>query len=210
MTGNECPNLMGRIYVSAIEGILGKNGLNAALRLAGLDRLIDNPPADNLAREFDLANLAALDRALDDIVGPRGGRAVSLRAGEAVFSRGLQGFASSSGMASPAFRLLPPSTKLKIGLHVMAQAFGKFAGQETRVIEQNDDFQFAIEQCPVCRGRHSDKPLCHVVTGLIQEAVKWVGDGEAHRVKETACIARGDDNCTFTISKQPNGQAPCQ
>lgn len=199
------PNKMGRIYITVIEEILGKNGLNAALRLAKLDHLIDNYPPNNLSREFDFANLAALDSALDEMVGPRGGRALSLRAGQAVFSQGMQGFASFVGMADLAFRLLPLGIKLKVGLRAMAEVFAKFSDQKTHVIEKDDHYLYVIERCPVCWGRQGDKPLCHVATGLIQEGVKWVSGGKTYRVVETTCIAKGDSSCTFVVPKEPIG-----
>jgi len=197
------PNKMGRIYIMAIEEVLGKNGLNAILHIAKLDHLIDNYPPNNLNREFDFADFAALDQALDDMVGPRGGRALSLRAGQAVFSQGLQGFASFVGMADLAFRLLPLGTKLKVGLKAMAEVFSKFSDQKSRVNEQNDRYIYTIEKCPVCWGRRAQKPICHVASGLLQEALRWVSGGKVYRVLETSCIARGDETCTFEIPKEP-------
>ncbi|HRE26374.1 MAG TPA: 4-vinyl reductase, partial [Anaerolineales bacterium] len=73
-SGYYYPNKMGRIYLTALEEVMGKNGLNAILRLAGLDRFIDRYPPDNLAKEFDFADIAALHTALEEMYGPRGGR----------------------------------------------------------------------------------------------------------------------------------------
>lgn len=197
------PNQMGRIYVMAIEEVLGKNGLNAVLRQANLDSLIGNYPPNNLDREFDFADFSALDRALNDMVGPRGGRALSLRAGQAVFDQGLQGFASFVGMTDLAFRLLPLSTRLKVGLRAMAEAFSKFSDQESRIVENEDRYLFVIERCPVCWGRRADEPVCHVAAGIIMEGLKWVSEGKVYRVQETSCVARGDETCTFEVPKQP-------
>ena len=68
------PNLMARIYLDALEEVMGKNGTNAVLNLAGLSYLIDNFPPNNLIREFDFADFGALGQAIDDMYGPRGGR----------------------------------------------------------------------------------------------------------------------------------------
>ena len=43
-SGYYYPNLMGRIYLEAMEEIMGRNGLNAILNLASLPHLIDNYP----------------------------------------------------------------------------------------------------------------------------------------------------------------------
>ena len=42
------PNKIARIAILAYEEVMGKNGLNAILNLAGLPHLINNYPPDNL------------------------------------------------------------------------------------------------------------------------------------------------------------------
>ena len=54
------PNKIAHIALTAIEDVMGKNGLNAILNLAGLSHLIDNYPPDNLERQFDFAEFLAL------------------------------------------------------------------------------------------------------------------------------------------------------
>ena len=49
------PNKFARITIEALEEVMGKNGLNAILHLAGLSELINNYPVDNLEKEFDFA-----------------------------------------------------------------------------------------------------------------------------------------------------------
>jgi len=66
------PNKIARIYLEAMEEVLGKNSLVDAFRVAGLTELIDHFPPSNLNKEFDFASYAALNAALDEIYGPRG------------------------------------------------------------------------------------------------------------------------------------------
>jgi len=75
------PNKIARIYIMAMEDVMGKNGLNAILNLAGLQNYIENYPNDNLERQFDFADFTSLNAALEDMYGPRGGRGLALRAG---------------------------------------------------------------------------------------------------------------------------------
>ena len=49
------PNKFGRIMIQSLEEVMGKNGLNAILNLAGLNHYIDNYPPDNLDKGFDFA-----------------------------------------------------------------------------------------------------------------------------------------------------------
>ena len=44
------PNKVARIYMLAIEDVMGRNGLKAVLNLAGLTQLVDPYPPDTLER----------------------------------------------------------------------------------------------------------------------------------------------------------------
>lgn len=197
------PNKIARIYLLVLEDIMGKNGLNAVLKLAGLSHLIDNYPPDNLKKEFDFADFAALNQALDDMYGPRGGRGLALRAGRAAIKAGLDAFGPMVGVTGLAMKMLPLGAKLKAGLPAMAQVFTQFSDQTSHVEELEDRFVYTIERCPVCWGRHADRPICHAAVGLLQGGLHWVSGGKDFKVVETKCIAKGDDVCSFDIYKEP-------
>ena len=86
------PNKFALITLDAFEQVMGKNGLNAILNLAHLSQLIDNYPPDNLNKEFDFAYYTAINIALEEMYGPRGGRGLALRAGRALFADALRNF----------------------------------------------------------------------------------------------------------------------
>ena len=46
------PNKFGLIIIKSLEDVMGKNGLNAILNLAGLNYYIENYPPDNLEKAF--------------------------------------------------------------------------------------------------------------------------------------------------------------
>ena len=194
-----------RYYLLAMEEIMGKNGLNAILNMAKLPHLIDNYPSDTLEKHFDFSDFSALNAALEEMYGPRGGRGLALRAGRAGFARGLQGFGALVGASDLAFRVLPLGTKLKLGLPMMAAVFNQFSDQLSRVEEKEDHFVYHIDRCPVCWGRKTDKPVCFAATGLLQEGLRWVSSGKEFRVDEPTCIGMGDSACTFLIYKEPVG-----
>ncbi len=197
------PNKIARIYIMAMEDVMGKNGLNAILNLAGLKTYIDNYPPDNLDRQFDFADFTALNAALEDLYGPRGGRGLALRAGRACFSQGLKNFGALAGVGDLAFKVLPLVAKLKIGIPAMATVFTNFSDQVSLVAEHDDHYTYTITKCPVCFGRTADKPVCHAAVGLLQEGLRWVSGGHEFRVVETECHAKGDPNCVFVIYKEP-------
>src|SRR5512135_451632 len=117
------PNKFGLITIKSLEEVMGKNGLNAILNLAGLNHYIDNYPSDNLEKGFDFAELSAIGTALEDMYGPRGGRGLALRAGRATFADGLRSFGALAGVGDLAFKVLPLQAKLRIGVPAMAKIF---------------------------------------------------------------------------------------
>jgi bacteriochlorophyll 4-vinyl reductase len=197
------PNKIALIYIRVLEDIMGKNGLNSVLHAAGLDALRDNYPPDNLKREFDFADFAALNQALDDTYGPRGGRVFALRGGKAAIKAGLEAFGAAVGVSGLALRVLPMAAKLKIGLPAMAKVFTTFSDQTSLVNEQGDRFIYTIKRCPVCWGRHADVTICHAAVGLLQGGLHWVSGGKDFTVVETLCKAKGDEDCVFEILKEP-------
>ena len=198
------PNKAGLIIIESLVNVMGKNGLNAILNLAHLSDLIDNYPPDNLAREFDFAEVSAINQALEEMYGPRGGRGLALRAGRATFADVLRNFGALAGAGDLAFRVLPLTTKMKIGIPAMAKIFSQVSDQYSTVSETDTEFIYTIHRCPVCWGRTGlEKPVCYIAVGLLQEGLKWLSGGSEFRVNETKCIAMGDDVCEFIIQKTP-------
>ncbi|MGD9093109.1 MAG: 4-vinyl reductase [Anaerolineales bacterium] len=194
------------ITLEALEDVMGKNGLNAILNLAHLPHLIDNLPPNNLDREFDFADFSSINLALEEMYGPRGGRGLALRAGRAAFDDALRNFGALAGAGDLAFKVLPLQAKMRIGIPAMAKIFSQISDQYTTVKEQDNEFLYTIHRCPVCWGRPpSDRPVCFVAVGLLQEGLKWLSGGNEFRVNESKCVAMGDEVCEFVIQKSPMG-----
>jgi len=203
-SGYYYPNKFGRILIKALEEVMGKNGLNAILNLAHLPHLIDNLPPDNLERQFDFADFTAINQALEEMYGPRGGRGLALRAGRATFADALRNFGALAGVGDLAFKVLPLQAKLRIGIPAMAKIFSQLSDQHSTVQEHEHEFIYTIHRCPVCWGRKGlDKPVCFTAVGLLQEGLKWVSGGNEFRVNESKCTGMGHDVCEFVIQKTP-------
>ncbi len=202
-SGYYYPNLIAKIYLEAIEDIMGRNGIRALLNMADMPHLIDSYPPANLAKRFDFADFAHLNEAMELLYGPRGGRALSLRAGRKAFDEGLRNLGPMVGVADRTFRMLPLKLRMKIGLGAMSKAFTSTSDQISYVVEEGDHFLYVIERCPVCWGRHADGPICHAAMGIIQEGLNWGTGGLKFKTVEITCIAKGDPACHFTISKEP-------
>jgi predicted hydrocarbon binding protein len=199
------PNRIARIYLQAMEEVMGKNGLNAILNMANLQNLVDNYPPENLDRAFDFADYSALNGALEEMYGPRGGRGLALRAGRASFAQGLRNFGALAGAGDLAFKVLPLPAKLKIGIPAMAKVFSTMSDQKSTVEETATEFIYTMRPCPVCYGRKSEKPMCHAGAGLLQEGLKWLSGGQEFKVYETKCLGCGDDGCVLVVQKEPIG-----
>lgn len=198
------PSKFGFITLKALEDVMGKNGLNAILNLAGLNHYVDNYPADNLEKTFDFADLSSINIALEEMYGPRGGRGLALRAGRATFADALRNFGALAGAGDLAFKVLPLQAKMRIGIPAMAKIFSQVSDQHSTVEERENEFVYTIHKCPVCWGRSGvDKPVCFIAVGLLQEGLKWVSGGNEFRVNESRCVALGDEICEFIIQKEP-------
>lgn len=194
------------ITIKALEEVMGKNGLNAILNLAHLPEMIDNLPPDNLEKGVNFADFSALNQALEEMYGPRGGRGLALRAGRAAFADALRNFGALAGAGDLAFKVLPLQVKMRIGLPAMARIFSQISDQHSTVEERENEFIYTIHRCPICWGRHdADKPVCFIATGLLQEGLKWVSGGMEFRVNESRCVAMGESVCEFVIQKTPIG-----
>ncbi|MBI9043869.1 MAG: 4-vinyl reductase [Anaerolineaceae bacterium] len=197
------PNKISRIAILALEEVMGKNGLNAILNLGHQSNLIDNYPDNNLNREFDFADFSAIQGALEEMYGPRGGRGLAMRAGRATFDNALRNFGALAGVGDLAFKVLPLSAKLRLGIPGMAKIFSTTSDQLSTVSEEENHFLYRIHQCPVCWGRTTDKPACFIATGLLTEGLKWVSGGKEFRVTQITAKSCGDETCDFRIEKEP-------
>lgn len=197
------PQKMGRIILLGMEEVISKGGVESILHLAELEDLIQNYPPSKPEKSFSFEKVSLLLGTLEQAYGPRGGRGLALRTGRASFKYGLKEYGSMLGLTEVAFRLLPLSTKLRVGARSFAELFNKHTDQRVRVEETDSTIFWHIERCPLCWERKADEPICHLAVGLLQEALYWLSGGKVFNIEETACIARGDSNCTILVYKTP-------
>ena len=195
------PARMGRIILQATQEVIGHGGLRAVLNLAALENLMEYAPTHPAENTFPFEWVSQLNIALEQAYGPRGGRGLSLRIGRACFTYGLSEYGSQLGLTEMAFRLLPLHTKLRVGAKSFADLFNRHTDQVVRIEETEQQILWHIERCPLCWGRQSQEPVCHLAVGLLQESLYWLSGGKIFNVEETQCIARGDPACTIAIDK---------
>ncbi|MBS4060419.1 MAG: 4-vinyl reductase [Bacteroidetes bacterium] len=200
------PNQMARILLLSGDEILGQAGMSAVLNaIPGGSRFVENYPPANQKLEFPFELVAGLQASLELNYGPHGGRGLSMRIGRASFQHGLCEFGPLFGLTDLAFRLLPLKTKLKVGANAFADIFNKHSDQRVRIEDRETHLCWHIERCPVCWGRKTEAPACHLAVGLLQEALYWVSGGKMFNVEEAQCCAVGDSQCSILIDKTPLG-----
>ncbi len=175
---------------------MGQHGLDEILALAQVDAM----PPDDLAREFPFDRIGAINAALDEIYGVRGGRGMALRAGRAWFAQGMKTFGALGGIGDPAFRRLPLEDRVRLALQAQAQIFSAFSDQVSSVEAAPGTLRFVIQASPFAWGRTAEKPVCHPLVGLLQECARWASNGRDYTVREVQCVAAGDLACVILIN----------
>ena len=198
------PNRFALITFSAFEDVLGKNGLNSILNLAGLNHLVDNTPPGNLERNFDFADLSSIFIALEEMYGPRGGRGLALRVGRVTYTDFMKNFGALAGFNDPEFKQLPVRTKIETSLFAASNIFSKMTDQNTTVSETEGEYIWSTHNCPICWGRkNQDKAVCFATIGFLQAMLNNVSGGLEFKVNEAKCQAMGEEVCEIVIEKDP-------
>jgi hypothetical protein len=200
------PNRIARAFFAAMDDVMGKNGLSQLLGQADMKSYLDDLPPDDLKREFDFAEIAALNIGLERIYGSKGGRGMALLIGQSAFSRGLKDFGALKGITSQAFRALPLEKRIDYGLRGFAGVLSNFSDQTCTVESDGNALVFISEVTPFSWNRKSDKPVCHMMVGMILESLRWSSNGYGFYVRETQCCATGHDQCIFRINKSAIGE----
>ncbi len=197
------PNRWGRLVLTSAEEIVGEKGMAALLNMAKIPHFIGNYPPDNMDKGFSFQEVAQLQQAIWDMYGPRGARVFATRAGEQTFQDGVEHFGQLAKTAQAAMKIGSLEMKIKIGLGFFARWFNEVSDQVVSVREDDENWYWVIERCPMCWGRKADQPICHLAIGVLQGALAWVSNGKRFKLAEIECKAMGDENCVIQINKTP-------
>ena len=195
------PNRWGRIILTSAEEIVGERGMAALLNMASLQKYIGNYPPDNMKKEFSFTDVGRLQQAFWDMYGPRGARVFATRAGEQSFNDGLKSFGSVAKAAQASMRIGSLEKRMSVGLGVFARFFNTVSDQKVAVSQDEENWYWHIEVCPMCAGRTSDRPVCHLAGGVLQAAFAWASGGQRIRVTPTQCISMGAEEGVVTMEK---------
>jgi predicted hydrocarbon binding protein len=199
------PNIWGRSILTSANEILGDNGVNALLNLAGLQEYIGNYPPDNIRKEFPFSHVARLQQALYDMYGSRGARVFATRGGEQTFRHSMDKYDKVQKAAQAAMRVGSTEMRNRVGLQFFSKFFNTVSDQIVRIDDDDNYWYWIIERCPMCWERTADEPVCHLGVGVLNAASTWATGGVKFRIQEIECKAKGDENCVYALDKAPIG-----
>lgn len=198
-SGLTYPGRLASALFRALEDTAGPSSLEGALAGSGLTGQAPDAP-------LDFTEVAAFSAALETAYGVKGGRGIALKMGGSVFEHGLRDYGLMLGVTAAEFERLPVTAQAQISLMGLAAIFTHLSDQTTRLEVDEQALYFIVDPSPFAYGRTSDKPVCHVLTGIVSAALHYATRGYHFAVIETTCRAVNGGACVFQVSKQPIGK----
>lgn len=198
-SGKSLPTSFAAAYLRILVDVIGPNGVDAMLRRAGLVAWAGHPPQPPPAPTVDFAEVSALLAGVEETIGVRGERGLARRMGAAVFEEILRPLGPIAAIRDPSFQALPEPRRLRAGLHAVVHVLAQTGHWEHTTHEVENGVAVRCEACPHCWGRSSDAPVCGATLGLLLAAAHWTVPEAEVTAEETACRARRDPACEFTL-----------
>jgi DNA-binding SARP family transcriptional activator/predicted hydrocarbon binding protein len=204
------PDAWIRWALLAAEENIGKLAVRIVLRNVGLAHLIGNyPPYEQPrpSKKFTFGDYAALNAGLLDFCG-REGESMLLKIGHTMTKYSTMEQGALYGIGTVSFpKFLSLSAQLKMAMEVIVEGVRKPSqsiGQDHRVfVEDRDDkLAYIVQDCAFCAGKQSNRSMCMLLTGQLQEGFRWL-TGEVLHIEEVECRAMGAKACVWEINKQP-------
>ncbi len=196
----ELANKAFRVILLAVEDVVGKHGTETILRQANLAQYIGNyPPSDMQRGGHKLCYMSQINRALFDVYGRRGARAILQRSGK---SRAQDAIAENGVVASAtkiAAKLLPRRMKVKLTLDTAAREYSEQLGTTVKIEDDGEFFYWQDPKCGNCIDWQSEQPVCFTTVGFIHGLVAWILEDENFRVEEVTCRAAGAPVCRYRV-----------
>jgi predicted hydrocarbon binding protein len=195
---------LSQIMLEGVEEIAGRSGVRAALNAAELSNLYETTVVGAApGGEFPFNEISAIESALEEMYGKRGGRGIALRAGRAAFKYVLRAYGASLSLLDLNYRLLPAPVRFRTGLDMLARLFSELGRTPIAVVESADAWFWRIERCPFCWQIKSNEPVCTFLVGFLQEFFTWASGGKVYHVQETECLAMGKTACVIRVEVRP-------
>ena len=198
---DEMTNRAFRTVLLGIEEIAGKRGMPSLLRQANLAQYINNYPPSDLEHGGHLQSyVAQLNRALFELYGARGARAIMRRVGNEQAKSALQENILVTNATSIALKFLSRRRKVKTVLDTVAKEYSQQLHTTIKFVEEGDVFYWEDPNCNDCINWTSESPVCFVMAGFIHGMVAWAIGSEEFKVEEIECRAQSAAACKYRIT----------
>ncbi len=207
------PQGLMRVLVQAMEEVLGAEAMRSVLGAAGMPLQLEEikdraaiamlPGALLSESSIPADPISRVLQALERVYGSKAGQGVAQRIGRACFQYGLRDYGDRLGFTDTSFRLLPLPAKLKRFANGLAGFLNGPMQQDVRIEQADGTLLWHMGNCPLCRERHAEAPVCQLAVGLAEEALYWLSGGKIFSIEEVTCVARGDPDCTLRVNETP-------
>jgi predicted hydrocarbon binding protein len=196
------PNRFVRNAINALQEVVGAGAMKTIFRQANLPDLVENPLPDTMDCDFSFVNFSQLFNSLNEVMGHRGGRSLSIRAGRVSMKQSGLTFGTSP-LSTSMPQLTSASDTLLIRLNRLSNFLNSVSDMRTIVCKREglSGYEFVIRQCPICSDRKADEAVCGFFEGLLDEAVREFSYKDSYQVAEIECLANGSPACKFIISE---------
>lgn len=200
----EIINMEFREILLAIQDVVGKHGMEAILRQAKLPQYINNyPPRDMERGGHELRYLTQINRALFDVFGALGARAIMSRVGRVRATSVIEEYALLASATKQAAKGVQRQMRVKSTLITAAEDYGENLGTSVKIVEEGDVFYWEDLRCGNCIDWQSEEPVCFIAGGFIYGLVAWILEKEDFKVEEITCRAKGDSTCKHRVTLNP-------
>jgi hypothetical protein len=200
MTDNDLmPNNLMYFILARLEDLVGKNGTDAVLKYAGLDRFIGNYPPCDFNMVEPMENIYAIVRSLMDIYGENGYLSLIRGVGTQTFFAMLMELPWLLEVEDGAMDGLSPKEQFKLMYKTYNEKWAVAVGVHTKMEILEDQIIDSSSECTSCRGLKATRPICIHVIDFYKGMAKYLNVEKIH-IEETRCMAVGDDVCQFVMT----------
>jgi len=186
-----------------IEELLNRNGTAAVLRLAGLDRYLDQPPPHNDRQEIPRGDITALFAGVASMFGEQGARGVLRRWGRAFAAR-RAGAHGALKVMRLALRLMEPERAANLVLtRLLHHVDLARVDQPPALADRGDAFVLEVPDCLYCGGFNPPQASYPAVVGLLEGLLRWATNRDYEVCEEPPSAAGAPQ---FKIRKRPLGR----
>jgi divinyl protochlorophyllide a 8-vinyl-reductase len=185
------PNAILQVF-AALRATYPEERTAAIAARAGLSKLLDAPPQRMIAESDVIALHGAVRRELGLVPAREVLAAAGRGTGDYLLAHRIP------VLAQRILRVLPARLSSRALLAAIARHTWTFAGSGEVVFQPGHPVAVTIARCPACRGERAGIMLCDYYAKTFERLYGQLVHPRSV-VRETACIARGDDSCRFEI-----------